>query len=122
MKEILNRFKDGSDDSHTLSMLQREELLSEEQADKINEILREGKDLEKIANVIKSSKIGNGISFLPTKIKDLTDTLQTGLVELAKTVKNGLKQKIGAMLDELLRRRAITGERYNVIKEDNNIM
>jgi len=122
VKEILNRFKDGSDDSHTLSMLQREELLSEEQADKINEILREGKDLEKIANVIKSSKIGNGISFLPTKIKDLTDTLQTGLVELAKTGKNDLKQKIGAMLDELLRRRAITGERYNVIKEDNNIM
>ena len=122
VKEILNRFKDGSDDSHTLSMLQREELLSEEQGDKINEILREGKDLEKIANVIKSSKIGNGISFLPTKIKDLTDTLQTGLVELAETGKNDLKQKIGAMLDELLRRREITGERYNEIKEDNNIM
>ena len=103
-------------------MLQREELLNEEQADKINEILREGKDLEKIANVIKSSKIDNGISFLPTKIKDLTDTLQTGLVELAKTGKNDIKQKIGAMLDELLRRRVITGERYNVIKEDNNIM
>ena len=122
MKEILNRFKDGSDDSHTLSMLQREQLLSDEQVDKINEILWEGKDLKKIADVIKSTKIGNGISFLPTKIKDLTDTLQTGLVELAETGKNDLKQKLGAMLDELLRRRAITSERYNVIKEDNNIM
>ena len=99
--------------------LQREELLNEVQADKINEILRESKDLEKIANVIKSSKIGNGISFLPTKINDLTDTLQTGLVELAETGKNDLKQKIGDVLDELSR---ITGERYNVIKENNNIM
>ena len=103
-------------------MLHREELLNEEQANKINEILQEGKDLEKIANVIKSSKIGNGLKFLPSKNNDLIDHLQTWLTELVDNGKNDLKQKIGAVLDELLRRRAITEERYNVIKEDNNIL
>ena len=103
-------------------MLQREELLNEEQANKINEILQEGKDLEKIANVIKSSKIGNGLKFLPSKNKDLTDNLQMWLAELVETVNNDLKQKIGAVLDELLRRHVITEERYNTIKEENDIM
>ena len=59
VKEILNRFKHGADDWHTLSMLQREELLSREQAGKINEILKNGKDLEKIADIIESTKIGD---------------------------------------------------------------
>ena len=122
VKEILNRLDNTSDESHTLSILQREKLLNEEQAEKIQEILREGKDLKKIADVIKSSKIGNGINFLPTKTTNLVDTLQMWLTELAETGKDGIKQKIGAVLDELLRRRAITGERYNVIKEDNHIL
>ena len=93
-----------------------------EQAEKINEILQEGKDLEKIANVIKSSKIGNGLKFLPSKIKDLTDTLQTWLTEHAKTGSTELRKKVGAVLDELLRRHVITEERYNTIKEENDIM
>ena len=121
VKEILTRFKDGSDDSHTLSMLKREKLLSKEQADKINKVLKDGKDLKQIANIIKSTKIGNDLDHLPTKINDLKNVLQIWLTELANTGKNDLRQKVGAVLDEMLRRRVITQNRYNLIKEDNNI-
>ena len=117
----MTRFKDGSDDSQTLSMLERERLLSKKQADRINEILKEGKDLTKIANVIKSTKIGYGLDHLPTNNKDLKDALQTWLTELTETGLEDLKRKVEAVLDELLRRRVITQNRYNSIKDDYSI-
>ena len=102
-------------------MLEREKLLSTEQADKINKVLKDGKDLKQIANIIKSTKIGNDLDHLPTKINDLKNVLQIWLTELATTGKNDLRQKVGAVLDEMLRRQVITQNRYNLIKEDNNI-
>ena len=122
VKEILTRFQDGSDDSHTLSMLEREKLLSREQADKIKEILKNGKDLTEIADVIKSTKIGNGLDHLPTKINDLKKALNLWLTELVKSGNNDLKQKIGAILDEMLKRGVITQDRYHSIREDNDII
>ena len=120
-KEILTRFKDGSDDSNTLSMLEREKLLSREQADKICNVIKEGKDLQEIADIVKSTKIGNGLDHLPTKIYDLENTLNELLAELVKSGNNNLKQKIGAILDEMLRRELITKNRYNLVKENNDI-
>ena len=121
VKEILTRFKDGSDDSNTLSMLEREKLLSREQADKISNVIKEGKDLQEIADIVKSTKIGNGLDHLPTKIYDLENTLNELLAELVKSGNNNLKQKIGAILDEMLRRELITKNRYNLVKENNDI-
>ena len=121
VKEIMRMFKKENDDSQSLIILERSGLLTREQARKIEEILKEGKDLKKIANVIKSTKIGNGLEHLPTSTKDLKNALQLWLTELTETGMDNLKEKIEAVLNELLRRRVITQNRYNAIKEINNI-
>ena len=47
-------------------MLVREGLISGDQFDKLSAL--DGTDMEKIANVLKGSKIGQGIPFLPTSL------------------------------------------------------
>ena len=121
VNEIIARFKNGSDDSETLRLLEREGLLSLKQGHRINEILKERRDLKKIVNVILSTKIGNGLEYLPTCVEDLKNALQMWMIELARTKTNEVKHKVEVVLDELLRRSVITLNQYNVIKETNNI-
>ena len=102
-------------------MLEREGLLSLKQGHRINEILKERRDLKKIVNVILSTKIGNGLEYLPICVEDLKNALQMWLIELARTKTDELKHKVEVVLDELLRRSVITLNQYNVVTETNNI-
>ena len=116
-----NAKEDKQDIKNALGRLAREELLSEEQFQKIG-MLEKSFDLPAIALIIKDTKIGQGINFLPRKMNDLVKYLQLTLEELAETGKSALKNKISGVLDELLRRKAISRDRYNEIKTDNDIM
>ena len=124
VKSILTALNNAQDDKqdvqNVLGRLAREELLSEEQFQKIG-MLEESFDLPAIALIIKDTKIGQGINFLPRKMNDLVKYLQLTLEELAETGKSALKNKISGVLDELLRRKAISRDRYNEKKTENDI-
>ena len=96
-----------------------EELLSEEQFEKIGK-LEESFDLHAVALIIKDTKIGQAMKFLPRKMNDLVKNLQLLLEELTETGKFTLRNKISGVLDELLRRKGISHDRYNEIKTDND--
>ena len=56
------------------------------------------------------------------KLAYLTKHLQIWLEELVDTGKSDVRNKVAGLLDELLRRKGISHERYITIKEDNNIL
>ena len=69
-------------------------------------------------DVIRETKIGQGMNFLPRKTGDLIDSLRE-CVEKGGTV---LQNKIFSVLNELSRRKTISDERYNELKEEINIL
>jgi hypothetical protein len=71
---------------------------------------------------MKHTKVGWGLKFLPRKLNDLVKSLQVSLEELAETERSDVRTKVGAVLEELLRRNGISLNQYTIIKEDNNIM
>ena len=60
----------------------REGLISRDQFEKLSDL--DGTDMEKIANVLKASKIGQGIPLLPTSLSELRNIFR----ELYKKSKN----------------------------------
>ena len=118
VKSILTRLSNSQDDiKNILEMLVREEQLSEEQFEKLVK-LEETFDLPAVALVIKDTKIGQGLKFLPRKMNDLVKSLQRLLTELVETGSSTVRNNVTAVLEELLRRKGITQERYNSIIED----
>ena len=76
VRSILTRLSNSQDDIKTIAkVLAREELLSKEQFEKLTEL--EELDLPAVALIIKDTKIGRGIKFLPRKLSDLVKSLQT---------------------------------------------
>ena len=98
----------------------REELLSEERFEKLAKL--EDLDLPAVALIIKNIKIGQGLKFLPSKMNDLVKSLQTLLTELFETGRSAVRTNLRAVLEELLQRKGITQERYNSIKDENDIL
>ena len=93
-----NAQEDKQDIKNALERLAREELLSEEQFQKIGK-LEESFDLPAVALIIKDSKIGQGMEFLPRKMNDLVKNLQLLLEELTETGKSALGNKISGVLE-----------------------
>ena len=80
---IIQRLMDAKDKDQmsTISqMLVREGRLSDEQFTQLGEL--EDPDLEKITEMIKDTKIGQGFNFLPRTISNLRHTLHSLLAEL----------------------------------------
>ena len=71
---------------------------------------------------MKDTKIGQGLKFLPRRLADQTKHLLIWLEELVDTGKSDVRKKVAGLLEELLRRKGISHERYITIKEDNNIL
>ena len=105
-----------------LKQLAHEELLSEEQYLKLAQIDTDELTSSRLADIIKDTKIGQGMTFLPRKMDDLVTSLQTLLTELIETGSRAIRNDVGSVLDELLRRKGITQDRYKAIKEDNAIV
>ena len=82
-----------------LKQLAREELLSEEQYLKLAQIGIEELTSSRLADIIKETKIGQGINLLPQKLSDLTKQLQIWLEELAKSKTSAVQKKVAAVLE-----------------------
>ena len=94
----------GKDGALTiLKQLVREEFLSEEKLEKLSRF-----DFPEITIVIKETKIGQGLKFLPQTLTDLTNNLQTWLEELVETRKMEVRNKVAAVLEELHRWKGIS--------------
>ena len=79
-------------------------------------------DIEKLMDVIKETKIGQGMNFLPRKTGDLIDSLREWMQEFVEMGGTVLQSKISSVLNELLRRKTISDERYNELKEEIKIL
>ena len=100
----------------------REELLSEEQHLKLADaLLEEEFNSSRLVDVIKETKIDQDLKFLPRKLPDITKNLQIWLAELVDTGKSDVR-KVAGLLEDLLRGKRISHERYITITEDNNIL
>ena len=124
VQEIVNRMGlvlDAAVETDVLLMLKQlmsEGHLSLDQYFKIIEM----KDLtmNKLIPVIKETKIGRGLDFMPRKTSELLNQLKLWVSEFAEKGTSILRAQILAALDELLQRKAISKTEYNSMKNDNN--
>ena len=107
-----------AEDENTLNQLVREQLLSPEQYEKLKEEGEAELDLNVIADVIKNTKVGRGLKFLPTTINDLKTKLQSLIKDTATKGIDAIKSELLAILDELLHKKGITKDEYTSINED----
>ena len=125
VKEIVNRFNQAGDDKKTrvsvLASLAKEELISEQQYSKLIEEI-DAMDIKKLTDIIRETKIGRGMNFLPRKTDVLIDTLQQWLQELVENGGTVLKNHISSLLNELRQRKKISEERYEQLRQQHDIM
>ena len=125
VREIVRSFDQAGDDSKSrlwiIEQLAQEELLSEQQYLKLVEIIDEI-DIKQLTEVIRETKIGKGMNFLPRKTGDLIDNLREWMLEFVEKGGTALQNKISSVLNELLRRKTISDERYNELEEEINIL
>ena len=117
VKSILTRLgnaRDEGDVANIAKQLVQEELLSLEQYKRLVE--EEDIELPTIVSIIKETKVGQGIKFLPRKMKDLKRKLELILAEVTSTGIDAMKKELVAILDELLRQNGITPENHDIIK------
>ena len=79
VQNIFRRLNEAKDEN-TLNQLVSEHLLSSEQYEKLKTHADAALDLNVITDVIKNTKVGRGLKFLPTTIDDLKTKLH-GLVK-----------------------------------------
>ena len=125
VREIVARFIQAGDDSKNrlwiIEQLAKEKLLSEEQYFKLAEIV-DAIDIKQLTDVIRETKIGQGMNFLPRKTGQLLDNLREWMQEFLENGGTVLQSKISSVLNELFQRKKITEERYNELKEQHDIL
>ena len=62
------------------------------------------------------------MNFFPRETGDLNDSLREWMEEFVEKGRTVLQNKISSVLNELLRRKIISDERYNELKEEINIL
>ena len=124
IKEIVHRFAQAGDDKNmrlwVIENLAKEELISEQQHLKLVEEI-DAMDIKKLTDIIKETKIGQGLEFLPRKTGVLIDTFQQMLQELVNHGGAALKENILSFLNELVHRKKISVKRYDELKEQHDI-
>ena len=114
VQAIFRRLNEAVDESLVLNQLVREQLLSPEQYEK----LKTDSDLNTIADVIKNTKVGRGLKFLPTTVDNLKTKL-FGLIEDTTTMGlDAIKYELLAILDELLHKKVISEIGHTTMKND----
>ena len=108
IEEIFQGIDDAEENEGDIwKILVREGLISDEQFEELGEL--ENTEIEKISSILKGTKIGQGISFLPTTLSALRYTF--GQLWKAGDGKN----KILPVLKELLRRGGVNDEQYSIL-------
>ena len=124
VNSILQQLNDADGDKDrikdALEQLAREDLLSDEQFEKILEL--EDITLPAVADIIKGTKLGQGLKFLPRTIVGLTAKLPLLLEELSRTGQSRVKKEVAGVLEELLRQGGVSLHKYQEIKDENNIL
>ena len=124
VKDIVNRFSQAGDDRDSrlwiIKQLAKENLIMEQQYFRLVEEIEE-LDIKRLIDIIKEYKIGEGLDFLPRKTNRLIDTLQEWLDEFVEKGSSTLKNKSGAVLNEFLRKKEISFQRYDEIKGEHHI-
>ena len=77
-------------------------------------------NLDKVIAVIKTTKIGRGMNFLPRETSNLLTKLKEWTTSYPDEQQSDLKDKIMAALDELRFRKVLTKRGYNDISKDMN--
>ena len=117
IREIFQRIDDVVDnEADVWKMLVREGLISGEQYEKLSAL--DSTDMGKIANVLKSSKIGQGIPFLPTSLSEVRAIFGKLYKKIEKDGSMMVRSKLLPILEELLRRGGITDAQYAVLIQD----
>ena len=121
---ILMRLNDADGDKDrmkdVLRQLAQEDLLSEEQFAQLMEL--EDLTLPAVVNIIKETKVGQGLKFLPRTITGLTKKLPLLLEDLTKTGHSRVKREVDGILEELLRQGGVSLHKYQEIKDEHNIL
>ena len=120
MERVKNATDNGDDQLHVLQQLAKEEMLSDEQFQKMIEL--EDMTMPAVVDIIKETKTGQGLKFLPRSIVGLSKKLPVLIEELVKTGLSRVKREVSGVIEELLRQGGITLKQYLQIKEDNNIL
>ena len=125
VKNIVHKFNQAGDDSTSriwvIKEMAKENLITDQQYFRLVEEIEE-LDTKRLIGIINEFKVGVGLDFLPWKADTLIDTLQEWLEEFVEKGSSSLKNKIGAVLNELFRRKEMSKERYDEIKEEHNIL
>ena len=117
-----NAMVDGDGMEYVIKRLAQEGLVSEDQFLHLKNLIGKDFNLRAVADIINTTKIGHGVRFLPRTIKGLMKRLSELVVEMSKTGLLGVKKDLSGVLNELFTRGGISYERYNKIKEENNII
>ena len=117
------KWLDGAEDNEQdiLKRLTREELLSEEQFKKLS-ALEDLTDVEAVADIVKDTKVGQGINVLPRTLDGLHKSWQLLQEELDETGTAMIINRLAAVLQELNRRKIISDKLYVKSKDDNNLL
>ena len=120
IKRILTSLNSASTENEYVDRLHHltaKELLSNDQFNQLNSSRATNRSISHVANIIKMSKIGRGVKFLPRTTRRLYDTLNM-IVDVAppNSSNSVLKEELLAILDELLQRKAIPEKDYNIIR------
>ena len=92
-----------------LNRLHISKYLNKEQYEEMKEKVEEGKlDLDEVIFQLKQFKVGQGLSFLPRLTSDLLKEVKEGVVTYATEKSSRLRKTLLAMLNKLLKRKAIS--------------
>ena len=107
IQEIFQRIDDAVDNEEDIwKILVREGLISDEQFEELSKL--ENTEIKKISRLLKGTKSGQGISFLPTSMTALRYTL-------GQLWSAGIKNLILPVLKDLLRRGGMTDGQYSIL-------
>ena len=121
IESILRRLDEAEDDALSiLKGLVRESLLSDKQFETLVEL--DVSDLPAVALVIKDTKVGQRVKFLPNTMKSLRESMGTLLKELFDTGRAVIKTQLIPVLEELPRRKGIIDKQYATVKRVLDIL
>ena len=119
VKSVL-KWLDGTEDNEQgiLKRLYREELLSEEQFEKLSAL----DDSAAVADIVKGTKVGQVLNFLPRTLDGLHKSWQLLQKELSEMGSAMIRNRLVAVLKQLNQRKIISDKLYVKLKDDNNIL
>ena len=95
--------------------------MSEEQFKKLS-ALDDLTDLEAVADIVKGTKVGQGLKVLPRTLDGLHKSWQLLQKELHETGSAMIRNHLAAMLKELNEHKIVSDKLYVKLKEDNKIL